>query len=205
MIIGCCFICVFAVLINKVSLQETVEAVISGSVVLRCSSTEHDHKLQDIDVNWRHNGSKNVYDIIKGQDSVVLQDQQYKKRTKTFPDEYLRGNFSIKLHNLTHTDAGKYICYITHSDEQRTVQLIIKESTAKGNKSHDQTGQGEETEANNVGASSAWVYIVAAVVVVVGVVAVAVIIHRFLIQRKKNQASASDLTEGETTQITCQV
>ncbi|XP_048038780.1 ICOS ligand-like [Megalobrama amblycephala] len=192
MIIGCCFICVYAVLINKVSLQETVEAVISSSVVLSCSSTEHDHKLQDINVSWRHNGSKNVYDIVKGQDSVVLQDQRYKKRTKTFPDEYLRGNFSIKLHNLTHDDAGKYICLITHSSEQRTVHLHINESTAEGNKSHD---QGEETEADNVGTSLPLGTIVAAVVslVVVGVV-VAVIVY-CLFQRKRTQAFSCVKTE----------
>ncbi|XP_051763686.1 CD276 antigen homolog isoform X2 [Ctenopharyngodon idella] len=203
MIIGCCFICVFAVLVNKVSLQETVEAVIGGSVVLPCFYTEHDLELQDIDVNWRHNGKMNVYDIIKGEDSVELQDQRYKNRTKTFPDEYLRGNFSIKLNNLTHTDAGKYICFIKHSSEQRTVQLHINESTAEGNKSHDQRDQGEETEADKMKTSSVWVYIVAAVASVVVVVAVAVIIHCFLIQRKKKQALASVTTEGETN--TCQV
>ncbi|KAK9967365.1 hypothetical protein ABG768_001768 [Culter alburnus] len=196
----CCFICVFAVLVNKVSLQETVEALIGGSVVLRCSSTEHDHKLQDIDVSWRHNGSKNVFDIINGQDSLEQQHPRYKNRTETFPDEYLRGNFSIKLNNLTHDDAGKYICFI--SSEQRTVQLRLNESTAKGNKSHDQRDQGEETEADNVGASLAWV---SAVVVVVLLVVVAVIVYQFSVQRKKKQALASDTTEGETTQITCQV
>ncbi|XP_051763688.1 CD276 antigen homolog [Ctenopharyngodon idella] len=206
MIIGCCF-CVFAVLVNKVSLQETVEAVIGGSVVLPCFYTEHDHKLQDIDVNWRHNGSKNVYDIVTGQDSVEQQHPRYKNRTETFPDEYLRGNFSIRIKNLTHDDAGKYICFITHSDEQRTVQLHINESTAKGNQSHDQRDQGEETEADNVGTSSASVYIVPAVAlsVVLVVIAVAVIIHRFLIPRNKKQALPSDTTEGERTQITCQV
>ncbi|KAK9967368.1 hypothetical protein ABG768_001771 [Culter alburnus] len=168
MIISYCFICVFAVLINKVSLQETVEAVIGGSVVLWCSSTEHDHKLQDIDIHWRHNGSKIVYDIVNGEDSVVLQDQRYKSRAETFPDEHLRGNFSIKLHNLTHDDAGKYICFIKHSSEQKTVHLIIKESTAeKENKSTDQGNEGEEKGADVETSTSLWVYIVVAVVLLV--------------------------------------
>ncbi|RXN36165.1 CD276 antigen-like protein [Labeo rohita] len=128
MIIGWCFICVFAVLINKVCLQVTVEAVIGGSVVLPCSSAEHDLKLQDTVVYWRHNDSEIVCDIVKGQDSVTLQNHQYKNRVKTFPDEYNRGNFSIKLNNLTHTDAGEFICLISQSSDsnQETVQLIIK-------------------------------------------------------------------------------
>jgi len=46
-----------------VSLQVTVTAVIGGSVLLPCSSTEEDHKLRDINVFWRHNGSKIVCDI----------------------------------------------------------------------------------------------------------------------------------------------
>ncbi|KAI2646080.1 V-set domain-containing T-cell activation inhibitor 1 [Labeo rohita] len=128
MIIGWCFICVFAVLINKVCLQVTVEAVIGGSVVLLCSSTKPDLKLQDTDVHWRHNDSEIVYDIVKGQDSVTLQHRQYKNRVKTFPDGYNRGNFSIKLINLTHTDAGEFSCFIIHSSDsdQEIVHLIIK-------------------------------------------------------------------------------
>ncbi|XDV22150.1 hypothetical protein PO909_027108, partial [Leuciscus waleckii] len=130
---SCCFICVFAVLINKVSLQETVhrEGVIGDSVLLPCSSTKHDLKPQDINVHWRHNSSKLVYDIVKGKDSLERQDPEYKNRAETFPEEYTRGNFSIKLINLQYTDAGKYICFITHSSEQPTVQLIISESTAE--------------------------------------------------------------------------
>ncbi|XP_058617144.1 ICOS ligand-like [Onychostoma macrolepis] len=134
----------FAVLINKVSLQVTVEAVFGGSVVLPCSSAEHDLKLQDVDVFWRHNGSKIVFDIIKGEDSLENQGQWYKNRAETFPEEYVRGNFSIKLSGLTHADAGKYICLITPSDEQETVELIINDlfvaetTTEKGNKSTDQ-------------------------------------------------------------------
>ncbi|XP_016298309.1 CD276 antigen homolog [Sinocyclocheilus anshuiensis] len=135
---SCCFICAFAVLINKVCLQVTVEAVIGGSVVLPCSSTEHDLKIQDIDVSWRHNGSKIVFDIIPHSNSPVIQDPEYKNRTETFPQEYLRGNFSIKLNHLQHTDAGQYICYITHLDEYQTVQLIIN-----GSISTEQGNQGE--------------------------------------------------------------
>ncbi len=109
----------------SVCLQVTVKAVIGGSFVLPCFSTQHDLKLQDTDVHWRHNGSKIVFDIIKGEDSLEKQDQWYKNRVESFPEEYEKGNFSIKLTALTHADAGKYICFITPSNEQKTVQLII--------------------------------------------------------------------------------
>jgi len=108
-----------------VSLQVTVTAVIGGSVLLPCSSTEEDHKLRDINVFWRHNGSKIVCDIIPSSNSLEKQDPQYKHRIETFPVEYERGNFSIKLNKLIYADGGEYICYISHSSEHPTVQLII--------------------------------------------------------------------------------
>ncbi|KAG1939881.1 butyrophilin-like protein [Pimephales promelas] len=128
LITGCRFIFVFAVLINKVSLQETVyrEGVTGGSVLLPCSSSDHVQKLKDIDVSWRQNDSEIVYDIIKGEDSVAEQDRRYKNRVETFPLEYERGNFSIKLNNLNYTDTGEFNCLITPSNEQTNVVLIIK-------------------------------------------------------------------------------
>uniref|UniRef100_A0A8C2IW48 Ig-like domain-containing protein n=1 Tax=Cyprinus carpio TaxID=7962 RepID=A0A8C2IW48_CYPCA len=133
MIIGCCFICAFLVLINKVCLQVTVEGFIGGSVVLPCSSAERDLKLQDINVLWRDEGSETVYDIIKGKASVERQDPQYKNRAETFPEEYERGNFSLRLINLNYTDAGEFSCFITHSSDskQDNVRLFINDSTAE--------------------------------------------------------------------------
>jgi len=104
--------------------QETVTAVIGGSVVLPCSSTEG-HKLQETDVHWRDHEDKIVHSIIKGKDLVAGEGSRYKNRVETFPQEYEGGNFSIKLTGLNHTDAGKYICHITPSDELKTIQLII--------------------------------------------------------------------------------
>ncbi|RXN35792.1 CD276 antigen-like protein [Labeo rohita] len=124
-----CFIIVFAVQINKVCLQVTVEAVIGGSVVRPCSSAESKLELKEMFVFWRDKDNRIIYDLNEGTDSLKSQDPRYKNRVQTFPDEYKRGNFSIKLINLTHTDAGQFNFYITPSDEQETVQLIIKEST----------------------------------------------------------------------------
>uniref|UniRef100_A0A671SE36 Ig-like domain-containing protein n=1 Tax=Sinocyclocheilus anshuiensis TaxID=1608454 RepID=A0A671SE36_9TELE len=90
---------------------ETVVGFIGGSAVLPCSFEEPPLTIQDIKVLWRHS-SQNVYDIIYGKVSVEGQDPQYRNRTESFPEEYLRGNFSLKLNNLQHTDAENYKCYI---------------------------------------------------------------------------------------------
>uniref|UniRef100_A0A8C2EDY0 Ig-like domain-containing protein n=1 Tax=Cyprinus carpio TaxID=7962 RepID=A0A8C2EDY0_CYPCA len=166
----------------NLSLQVTVEGFIGGSVVLPCSSDDHDHKLQDTDVHWRHNGSIYVYDIINGKDSNEEQDPRYKNRTKTFPEEYARGNFSIKFSGLTHADAGKYICYITTLDEQETVELIINgcsnvvfsPTTEEGNTRTD-----EETRPDSVEKSWLWI-LVATLLTVLSVLFIVIIF------RKKN-------------------
>ncbi|XP_058618158.1 ICOS ligand-like isoform X2 [Onychostoma macrolepis] len=124
-----CFICVFAVLI-KVSLQVT--GFIGGSVMLLCSSTEHlEH--QDINVFWRHNDSKIVFDIINGNGSVVGQDQQYKNRVEPLYKDYVKRNFSIRLNDLQPSDAGEFSCLISFSDKPQIVQLIVEESTYQEN------------------------------------------------------------------------
>ncbi|XP_026112928.1 CD276 antigen homolog [Carassius auratus] len=107
-------------LTSEVSLQETVEGFIGGSAVLPCSTEEPLNPNQNITVRWIHRDD-NVYIIINGQVSVERQDPEYKNRVESFPEEYLRGNFSIKLNNLQHNDTGLYNCYI-----------IMKESVLKG-------------------------------------------------------------------------
>uniref|UniRef100_A0A8C1XNL0 Ig-like domain-containing protein n=1 Tax=Cyprinus carpio TaxID=7962 RepID=A0A8C1XNL0_CYPCA len=104
--------------------SETVEGFIGGSAVLNCSPEEPLITIQDIHVRWRNNHKDQyVYDIIKGQVSVEEQDPEYRDRTESFPEEYLRGNFSIKLNNLQHTDAGLYKCYIIEESVIKSVEL----------------------------------------------------------------------------------
>ncbi|KAL0153350.1 hypothetical protein M9458_051346, partial [Cirrhinus mrigala] len=56
-----------------------------------------------------------MYDLIEGKASVEKQGPRYKNRAVTFPDEYERGNCSIKLINLTHNDEGDFSYFITQS------------------------------------------------------------------------------------------
>ncbi|XP_052446890.1 V-set domain-containing T-cell activation inhibitor 1 isoform X4 [Carassius gibelio] len=117
-------------LTSEVSLQETVEGFIGGSAVLPCSSEEPLNTVQDIGlVRWTHRGN-NVYIIINGQVSVEEQDPEYKNRVESFPEEYLRGNFSIKLNNLQYTDAGLYKCFISEKYVIRSVELFTQEREA---------------------------------------------------------------------------
>ncbi|XP_073721663.1 uncharacterized protein [Misgurnus anguillicaudatus] len=154
-------ICVFALLMNKVSLQDVNVAVsvTGGSAVLPCATSDIEHKLSDIIVFWRHNDSVAVYDIINGKFSLQDQDFTYTNRVETFPTEYEKGNFSLKLNNLTHTDGGNYQCFILHSSEEVITQLIIKESTV-------QTGeQPTEENGNQARETHLWMILTPALVV----------------------------------------
>ncbi|KAI7790753.1 hypothetical protein IRJ41_000384 [Triplophysa rosa] len=127
---SCCFICVFGLMINiytadAVHRKTTAEGVTGDSVLLPCVTNKNEHNVQDIDVMWKYNDKQNVYEIIKGKSSVKDQEQKYKNRIDTFPEEFEKGNFSLKLNSLTHSDAGEYHCFIKHSHETVTIKLHI--------------------------------------------------------------------------------
>ncbi|XP_057181949.1 CD276 antigen-like isoform X1 [Triplophysa rosa] len=133
LICSCWFICVFVLLKNictadTVYSQDKVEGLIGCNVSLPCASSKNEQNLQAINVLWRYNDSTNVLAIINGEASVEHQKLKYKYRTQTFPDQYTDGNFTLKLNNLTHTDAGTYQCLISHSLEHVTVLLLVNES-----------------------------------------------------------------------------
>ncbi|XP_067272348.1 CD276 antigen homolog isoform X2 [Pseudorasbora parva] len=105
--------------------ETTIVGFIGDSIVIPCSSEEHQPSIQDITVRWRYN-FLNVYDIIKGADSEEEQDPAYKNRVETFPKEYLKGNYSLRLNNLQNTDTGPYTCYIIEESIMQNVNLIIE-------------------------------------------------------------------------------
>lgn len=71
----------------------------------------------------------NVYDIKDEKRSIEHQDPVFKNRIQATSRENEKRNFSLILKNLTHRDAGKYQCYIKHSSELVTIQLLINETT----------------------------------------------------------------------------
>ncbi len=96
---------------------------VGDSVVLPCSSKLK--TTEDITVYWRHNTSLKVYDI-NGKVSVEKQDSSYENRTKSFPQEYKTGNFSLKLNNLQYNDTGNYTCHVTNELLIYSFKLLIK-------------------------------------------------------------------------------
>lgn len=117
--------CELQVSLISVHRKTTAEGVTGGSVLLPCFTNKSEHKLQDIEVTWRYNDKQNVFEIIKGKSSVKDQDQKYNNRIDTFPEEFVKGNFSLQLNSLTHSDVGEYHCFLKHSHEAVTIKLGI--------------------------------------------------------------------------------
>ncbi|XP_030638733.1 V-set domain-containing T-cell activation inhibitor 1-like [Chanos chanos] len=70
---------------------------------------------------------KNVYDVTSGNAALSQQDPQFQNRAQTFPEEYVNGNFSLKLNNLDLTDTGKYSCYVPYIRVERHLELHVKD------------------------------------------------------------------------------
>ncbi len=107
-----------------------VEGFVGDVAVFFCSIPESEiqGKIEKFSVHWRHeDGGKKVCDIIDGNGTCQNQAPEYKNRVETFPEEYKKGNFSIKLNCLQKTDARKYHCYITGPTQNHTItELRVK-------------------------------------------------------------------------------
>ncbi len=109
-----------------------VEGFVGDAAVLSCSIPESEiqRKIEKFSIHWRHEeGGKEVCDITGGHGTCQDQDQ-----VETFPEEYKKGNFSIKLNRLQKTDARKYQCYITRNitSEDDFQKEVITELRVKG-------------------------------------------------------------------------
>ncbi|XP_037390547.1 CD276 antigen-like isoform X2 [Pygocentrus nattereri] len=122
----CCLPLVFLLLIQKVSLLE-IEGFVGDTVILPCLSSGKELPNK-VTVFWRFRDSGTVYDIFDSRASLDEQDVPFRGRVDSFPDEWTKGNFSIKLSRLKKTDGGMYTCFIPGVNIQTTIYLIVNVS-----------------------------------------------------------------------------
>lgn len=114
----------FLNLIDKGSLQVT--GFVGDSVLIPCSYQDRELKPEQINVFWRYNANKNVYDIEKGKPSTKKQNPMFKGRITSFLQEHKNGNFSLLLSNLMVTDAGQFSCDIPDVKMESKLMLHVK-------------------------------------------------------------------------------
>ncbi|XP_050921803.1 CXADR-like membrane protein isoform X1 [Lates calcarifer] len=110
--------------ISTVSCQVKVEGFISDSVLLPCIYREGPLPDQ-FNVHWRDKDDKIVLDINNRVQDLTTQDQVFKGRVRSFPDEYKAGNFTVVLEQARQSDSGIYECHVPKVDFQRRVQLTV--------------------------------------------------------------------------------
>ncbi|KAK1802086.1 hypothetical protein P4O66_004430 [Electrophorus voltai] len=122
----CWFIYVFILPVEKVLPERTTACIIGDSIILHCLSSDTTLRSSTINAFWRYEDSKTVFDIMRSRVSLEEQDAVYRGRVDSFPEEYTKGNFSIRLRDVKLSDAGMYSCFIPHVSEQTIVELIVK-------------------------------------------------------------------------------
>ncbi|KAK9967180.1 hypothetical protein ABG768_001591 [Culter alburnus] len=123
----CCFIYVLVLLIDTASLHRLVEGVEGGSVVMPCSKRSIVLEEKHLTVHWRHNDTRNVYDIIQGEVSVKEQDPAYKNRAEVLAKELKKGQIFLKITDLQLSDRGTFLCFVPDLRLYHSTQLVVKE------------------------------------------------------------------------------
>ncbi|KAF4097307.1 hypothetical protein G5714_021315 [Onychostoma macrolepis] len=122
-----CFIYVFVLLTGSASLHQVVESTEGSSVILKCSHRSIELEEKHLTVHWRHNDTRNIFNIINGKVSVKEQDPAYKSRAEVSPEELKKGRVFLKLTDLQLSDGGTYVCFVPALGIDHSTQLVIKE------------------------------------------------------------------------------
>ncbi|XP_069037849.1 myelin-oligodendrocyte glycoprotein-like [Lepisosteus oculatus] len=102
-----------------------------GDEVLLPCSVDSTVSLQELEVEWRRTDSEVLVLLFsEGASRPESQHQSYRGRAELFPQEIPRGNFSLRLANVTAEDSGVYRCAVhtAQGSGETTVELKEKKS-----------------------------------------------------------------------------
>uniref|UniRef100_A0A3B4CXG6 Immunoglobulin domain-containing protein n=1 Tax=Pygocentrus nattereri TaxID=42514 RepID=A0A3B4CXG6_PYGNA len=98
--------------------RKGIRLYIMGKLTFTCISI-YTHYIKP----FLYNDNMKVYDIVRGKLSKN-QDASYRNRTESFPDEYSKGIFSIKLSKVRASDKGMYSCFISFAGITLRMQYL---------------------------------------------------------------------------------
>lgn len=115
-------------LLFVVTLDVSVTEYRGGAVILPCAHTGPTVNVtlsnQEMTFMWRFKDSKIVHDFVHGKHDLSEQENQFKGRTSLSDPQ--KGNFSLRLTNLTENDSGQYKCFLPLPQTSQQVTLTIK-------------------------------------------------------------------------------
>ncbi len=101
-------------------------APLGSSVVLPCS-VDKALPMEDLEVEWKRADSETFVHLYQdGESRPEAQQQDYQDRAHFFTEEIKRGNFSLRLDDLTAEDAGEYTCTVYSQQESGETVVEIK-------------------------------------------------------------------------------
>ncbi|KAL1023486.1 hypothetical protein UPYG_G00041380 [Umbra pygmaea] len=119
--------------VQVVGQSEPVVAVAGDDVILPCTLRNSFNPINAVDetVEWQRLDLKPKevhFYRNRNDDNNGIQNENYKGRTSVFKEEMKNGNLSLKLRNVTVSDAGNYTCFfptLKSPDRKDLVQLIV--------------------------------------------------------------------------------
>ncbi|XP_061572233.1 V-set domain-containing T-cell activation inhibitor 1-like [Cololabis saira] len=112
--------------LNSVSCLESVEGFVGGNIKLPCIYDESP-AAEECNVFWIDQDDLVVLDIKTSLPDYTSQDEKYRGRVCSFPEEYGNRNFSIFMTNLQKNDTGIYDCYLATMLYRRIVDLTVSD------------------------------------------------------------------------------
>ncbi|XP_048414089.1 CD276 antigen-like [Stegostoma tigrinum] len=97
--------------------KEQVIAILNQVVMLECNFTvTEEPPLKNIVINWQlANTNQVVHSYYYGRDQLKKQNPNYFGITSLFPEEFKRGNASLRLEGVKLKHSGKYQCYVSNA------------------------------------------------------------------------------------------
>ncbi|XP_054881702.1 CD276 antigen-like isoform X2 [Poeciliopsis prolifica] len=100
----------------KVIGHDLIHAKVGDDVILPCH-LEPPYYLTTFTIEWRFKGE--IIHVHRSQTKDDrASDPKYNNRTFMFPDEFEKGNISLKLTKVTKEDEGSYICFVPKLERQ---------------------------------------------------------------------------------------
>uniref|UniRef100_A0A3P8NT55 Ig-like domain-containing protein n=1 Tax=Astatotilapia calliptera TaxID=8154 RepID=A0A3P8NT55_ASTCA len=109
--------------------SQTIITFVGEDVTLPCHLKPASDAVSK-SVEWRRLDldPTNVHVWNEGQNHLVNQNPSYKGRTALSTGKLRRGDFSLKLSRVKHSDSGTYTCYFPSEVKRSTVELLVRKN-----------------------------------------------------------------------------
>ncbi|XP_033864404.3 CD276 antigen-like isoform X2 [Acipenser ruthenus] len=123
--------CLFLMFLSAVTVCQgnswDIRGEIGKTVMLPCSHTAVPKERQrNVIIYWQTKDEEVVHAFSKGKEDLQYLDEAYENRTRIFPDQLEKGDFSLQIAPVRHTDANVYICFFSDGSGSMSNLCTVK-------------------------------------------------------------------------------